>query len=33
VAVIYAAGLAYYFLYLRSKTTAMKALQATGSRE
>lgn len=33
VAVIYAAGLAYYFLYLRSKTTAMKALQASGSRE
>jgi amino acid transporter len=29
VAVIYAAGLAYYFLYLRSKTTAMKALQGT----
>jgi amino acid transporter len=33
VAVIYAAGLAYYFLYLRSKTTAIKALQATGSPE
>jgi amino acid transporter len=29
VAIIYAAGLAYYFLYLRSKDTAMKALQAT----
>jgi amino acid transporter len=33
VAAIYAAGLAYYFLYLRSKTTAIKALQATGSPE
>jgi amino acid transporter len=33
VAVIYAAGLAYYFLYLRSKSTAMKALRATGEHE
>jgi amino acid transporter len=33
VAVIYAAGLAYYFLYLRSKTTAMEALRASGGHE
>jgi amino acid transporter len=33
VAVIYAAGLAYYFLYLRSKTTAMQALRATKGLE
>jgi amino acid transporter len=33
VAVIYAAGLAYYFLYLRSKSTAMRALRATGGTE
>jgi amino acid transporter len=33
VALIYAAGLAYYFLYLRSKTEAMKALAAHGGIE
>ena len=33
VALLYAAGLAYYFFYLRSKTAAMKALGATGSTE
>lgn len=30
VAIIYAAGIAYYFIYLRSKTAAMAALRATG---
>jgi amino acid transporter len=33
VAIIYAAGLAYYFLYLRSKATAMRALRATETVE
>ena len=33
VAVIYAAGLAYWYFYLRSKSTAMKALGATGATE
>jgi len=31
VAIIYAAGIAYYFTYLRSKTAAMAALRATGA--
>jgi amino acid transporter len=33
VAVIYAAGLAYYLLYLRSKSSAMRALRAAGGTE
>jgi hypothetical protein len=33
VAIIYAAGLAYYFLYLRSKASAMRALRATETVE
>jgi len=31
VVIIYAAGIAYYFIYLRSKTAAMAALRATGA--
>ncbi len=31
VAIIYAAGIVYYFVYLRSKTAAMAALRATGA--